>query len=211
MTILPHLEFHLRAVPGYKLAEPLLEALALRQWRRHRRPPAPRSVKAAVLRRFADRNSRSVFVETGTFYGDMLVALRNDFERLYSIELHQSLGERAIRRFAGDSKITITIGDSAAMLEPLLRSLQQPAVLWLDGHYSGMLTARGDGDTPVLQELDAVFRGGTPQDAVLIDDARLFGTDPAYPTVADLAQRVHSARPDWSIRVEEDIVQIHAD
>ena len=210
MTILPHLEFQLRPVPGYALLQPLLEALALRQWRRHHRPPAPRSVKVAVIRRFADRRMRSVFVETGTFYGDMLAALAGDFDRLYSIELHRGLGRRAARRFASDPRISIITGDSAAMLEPLLRSLARPSVLWLDGHYSGLLTARGESDTPILRELDAVFRGGTPQDVVLIDDARLFGTDAAYPTVAELERRVHAARPDWIVRVEDDIVQMHS-
>ena len=210
MPILSHLEFHLRLVPGYTMVQPLLEAVALRQWRRHRRPPAPRSVKAAMIRRFADPGGRAVFVETGTFFGDMLVALRGDFERLYSIELHQGLGQRAARRFAKDPNITIVVGDSGQELEPLLRVLGQPAVLWLDGHYSGFLTARGEGDTPILRELDSVFRGGTVHDVVLVDDARLFGTNPAYPTLAEIERRVRMARPDWIVRVEDDIVQMHA-
>jgi hypothetical protein len=210
LTILPHVEFHLRPMPGYTLIQPLLDALALRQWRKHRRPPAPRSVKAAVIRRFADRKLRSVFVETGTFYGDMLAALSGDFERLYSIELHKGLARRAMRRFAGDPKVSIMQGDSSDLLKPLLCSLARPAVLWLDGHYSGILTARGETDTPIMREIDAVLRAGTPQDAVLIDDARLFGTDPAYPTVAEVEQRVLEVRPNWTVRVDDDIVQMHA-
>ena len=210
MTILPHLEFRLRPLPGYALLRPLLEALALREWRRHRRPPAPRPVKADAIRRFAEPATRSVFIETGTFYGDMLAALSQDFERLYSIELHLGLARRASRRFAGDARISIIGGDSGEMLEPLLRSLSRPCVLWLDGHYSGVLTARGDSDTPILRELDALFRGGTPADAVLIDDARLFGTDAAYPTLAEVERRTRAARAGWIVRVEDDIIRLHA-
>lgn len=210
MTILPHLEFHLRPVPGYALLQPLIEFLALRQWHRHHLPPAPRSVKVARIRRFADRRARSSFVETGTFYGDMLAALAGDFERLCSIELDPGLGGRAARRFASDPRISIVIGDSAMMLEPLLRSLARPSVLWLDGHYSGILTARGASDTPILRELDAVFCGGTPHDVVLIDDARLFGTDGAYPTLAELERRLHAVRPGWIMRIEDDIVEMHS-
>lgn len=206
--ILPHLEFHLRPLPGYSIVQPVLEALALRAWRKHRRGPAPRTVKAEVIRRFADREKRSVLVETGTFFGDMLAALRGDFAKLYSVELHPGLGKRATQRFAGDPAIQIVIGDSATQLEPLLRKIAQPAVLWLDGHYSGHLTARGDGDTPILREIDAVLRAGTADDVVLIDDARLFGTDPAYPTIAEVEKRVRAARPACSVRVEDDIVQI---
>jgi hypothetical protein len=210
VTILPHLEFRLRPLPGYALLQPAIETIAMREWRKHRRPPAPRPVKVAAIRCFADPRVRPVFVETGTFYGDMLAAFAHDFERLYSIELHPGLARRAARRFAPDPRISILEGDSGAMLEPLLRSLAQPCVLWLDGHYSGALTARGESDTPILRELEAVFRGGTPRDAVLIDDARLFGTDPAYPTLAEVERRTMAARPWWRVQVEDDIIRLHA-
>lgn len=210
MRLLPHLEFQLRPLPGFGLLQPVLEAVAVRQWRRHHEPPAPRSVKAAVIRRFARAIGRSVFVETGTFYGDMLVALASDFERLYSIELHGGLAKRAARRFARDARIEIIAGDSSVRLEPLLQSLARPCVIWLDGHYSGALTARGDSDTPIVRELGAVVRAGTLEDAVLIDDARLFGADPAYPTLAEVERQLRAARPDWTMRVEDDIIQLHA-
>jgi hypothetical protein len=209
VTILSHLEFRLRPMPGYALLQPAIEALAMRQWRRHRRPPAPRPVKAAAIRRFAVPRERSVFVETGTFYGDMLAALADDFESFYSIELHPDLARRAARRFASDPRVSILEGDSGQRLETLLRSLARPCVLWLDGHYSGGLTARGQSDTPILLELDALFRGGTPLDAVLIDDARLFGTDAAYPTLEELERRTRAARPAWVVRVEDDIIRLH--
>jgi len=208
LAIVPHLEFLLRVLPGYSVAQPMVDALAMRQWRRHRLPPAPRPVKAALIRRFASHHSRTVFIETGTFYGDMLAALRSDFDRLYSIELHEGLGRRAIRRFVGDPKISIIVGDSAAELQPLLQSIGRPAVLWLDGPYSGFLTARGDSDTPISRELEAAFKGGTMNDVVLIDDARLFGTNSAYPDLAEIERRVRDSRPGWSLRVEDDIVII---
>jgi hypothetical protein len=206
--LLPFLEYYFRPVPGYALVvQPVVEALSVRDWRKNRTPPAPRSVKAQVIRRFAA--GRRAFIETGTFYGDMLAAVQKDFARLVSIELHPRLARRAARRFQGDPRVSIVHGDSATHLEPVLREAAQPAVLWLDGHYSGILTARGEGgDTPILRELDVAFRAGTPQDAILIDDARLFGRDPAYPTVAEVEARVRAARPNGSVRVEDDIVQI---
>jgi hypothetical protein len=207
--LLPFLEYYLRPVPGFALLQPLLETLALRDWNHRRRPPPPRSVKAAVIRRFADAASRRVFVETGTFYGDMLAAVEHDFSRLYSIELHPRLARLAARRFMGDPRVSIIAGDSATALEPLLRSIAAPCVIWLDGHYSGPLTARGEGDTPVLRELDAILRCGTTRDVILIDDARLFGQDPAYPSIAEVERRARGAHPEWSVTVEDDIVQMH--
>ena len=208
MTILPHLEFTLRRFPGYGLIRPLIEAAALRRWQRLRQPPAPRPVKAAIIRQFADHRARRTFVETGTFFGDMLAEVRPDFDHLFSIELHPMLGIRAQRRFAADANVTVIIGDSATELGPLLRTIHAPAVLWLDGHYSGFQTARGAVDTPILIELEAVFREGTIDDVVLIDDARLFGVDPAYPALADLEERMKRTRPDWNIRIVDDIIQM---
>jgi len=106
--------------------------------------------------------------------------------------------------------VTIVNGDSTTQLEPILREVSAPAVLWLDGHYSGMHTARGvEGDTPILRELDVALREGKPDDAILIDDARLFGIDPAYPTVETIERFVSDARPWCIVVVDDDIIQIY--
>jgi hypothetical protein len=207
---LSHVEYHLRPLPGFTRIQPWLEAAAARSWRRTHQPPPPRSVKAALIRRHAGLGRR-VFVESGTFFGDMVAALRLDFERLFSIELSPRLARRAERRFGADESVTILHGDSAVLLGPLLRSLAAPAVLWLDGHYSGWLTARGATDTPVRREIQAALDSGTPQDVILIDDARLFGSDPAYPSVEDLRSLVRAQRPGWALRIEDDVVRVSAD
>jgi hypothetical protein len=202
---LPYVEYHLRPLPGFALVQPWLEAAAVRQWRRTRRPPPPRSVKATLIRSWTAR-SRNVFVESGTFFGDMLVAVRPDFARLYSIELSPTLAARARRRFAGDPAIEILHGDSSAALGPLLRSIAAPAVLWLDGHYSGWLTARGETDTPIWSELRAAVDAGTPDDALLIDDARLFGRHPAYPAVDEVTAFLRERRHEWETGVTDDVL-----
>ncbi len=97
--LLPHLEYHLRPLPGFTRIQPWLEAVALRSWQRTRRPPPPRSVKAAAIRQHASA-TRRVFVESGTFFGDMVMAVRSGFDRLFSIELFGC--RRAQPRFAAD-------------------------------------------------------------------------------------------------------------
>jgi len=203
---LAHIEYHLRSIPGFGLIQPWTEAAALWDWRRSQRPPPPRTVKAAAIRSYA-RSTRRIFVESGTFFGDMVAAVRPDFDRLISIELSPRLARRARRRFASDGAVTILQGDSGAVLGPLLASLSAPAVLWLDGHYSGWLTARGDTETPVLREVEAALEFGHSEDVLLVDDARLFGRDPAYPSTADLSARVRARRPGWEVRMEDDIVR----
>lgn len=204
-NILPYLEYYLRPLPGFTMVHPALERLATRRWERTASPPPPRSVKAEVIRRFAG-GGRRAFIETGTFYGDLLELLRRDFARLDSIELSPSLARRARRRFASDPRIRIHEGDSADVLEQVIRDVAQPAVIWLDGHYSGPLTARGPTDTPLLAEVEVALRSGTPDDVVLIDDARLLGTNPAYPRLEEVA-RLCSVRAGWAVSVECDIVR----
>ena len=204
---LPYLEYYLRPVPGFTVFHPLLEAASLRAWRRDGRPPAPRTVKEAIIRGFAGP-PRRVFVETGTFYGDMIAAVRGDFERLFSIELSPRLARRATRRFAGDPRVAILEGDSGDRLGPLLRGLGAPAVIWLDGHYSGVLTARGESDTPLARELAAALECGTTQDVVLVDDARLIGCDPAYPSLGEIESLVGARRPGWTVQVLDDVLRV---
>jgi len=81
-------------------------------------------------------------------------------------------------------------------------------LFWLDGHYSGGDTARGDSDTPVNEELRAIFQPGGPAHIVLIDDARCFGTHPAYPTVEHIKQLVQKLRPGWRVEVAGDSIRI---
>lgn len=204
-SVLPFVEYYLRPVPGFSYLRPVLDALALRHWLRTGSPPAPRTVKRDLIRGFASARRR-VFIETGTFYGDMLAELQSDFDALYSIELSPRLAKRAAARFAGDPRVRIVEGDSGEVLGRLLSTLQKPAVLWLDGHYSGPLTARGAVDTPLLRELGAALSIGTIEDAILVDDARLLGVDRSYPTELEVRSLIRQAHPEWTVTLVSDVV-----
>jgi hypothetical protein len=116
--LLASLEDYFRPVPGFTVLQPLVDAVALRAWQRTKRPPPPRSVKVAQIRRFK-RPLHRRFVETRTFYGDMFALLYPDFDRLHSIELSPRLVRRARGRFRGQPKITLHEGDSGELLGPL--------------------------------------------------------------------------------------------
>lgn len=141
-------------------------------------------------RRFS---SIRTFVETGTANGDTCYALQEYFTRLYTIELVPSSYESSRTRLQEFEQIKCLFGDSAQVLPQLLAEINEPCLFWLDGHWSGSLEARGAVDTPVASELATIFATGLPH-VILIDDARLFGRDPAYPTlewVRDLATSQH--------------------
>lgn len=145
-----------------------------------------------------------VFVETGTYRGDTLAAMRGLFSRLVSVELASELVQAARQRFAGDEAISIVEADAARGLAAALEATgPRPALIWLDAHYSGGPTAKGEGNTPILAEIDTILAQRNGRDVVLVDDARLFWPMPegflghdtleGYPPLSGLADRLRGA------------------
>ena len=160
------------------------------QWHRAGRPlPPPPHIKRKFLRAYGHAHDLGVFVETGTYVGDTLAALRGSFEHLHSIELSRELYEAASARFKGDRKVTLWYGDSGDVLPVLLARLDRPTLFWLDGHYSGGTTARGVDDTPILRELKHISNHHLSRHHhLIIDDARLFTGSDGYPDLSDVQE-----------------------
>ena len=181
-----------------------------RAWLAAGRPvPAPSVVKHGILREYADRYQLGTLVETGTYRGGTIEALRDRFARIYSIELDDALYERARTRFARAPHVTILPGDSALMLPTVLAELSEPALFWLDGHYSGPGTAKGRRETPIVEEIRAILAHPVAGHVILVDDARVFGTWPDYPTLDEFQTLVAAHRPDLAFTVDDDIIRIH--
>lgn len=171
----------------------------------------PPETKHRAIEAHADRYGPRIFVETGTFMGDTVQAVREKFSRLYSIELSASLFKKAQARFAGDSRIVLACGDSAKTLPKLLAHIHEPALFWLDGHYSGGVTAKGEKSTPVEEELRSIFAHPVPGHVILIDDARDFNGSDDYPSLETLARWVDRAPGRWRFQVEDGIIAILPD
>jgi hypothetical protein len=182
---------------------------AARDWERNGQPlPAPEPIKREILRSYLHRYGLHVLVETGTFWGDTVAALLPDCRQIYSIELSEDLHRRAQKRFAKNAQVHLLHGDSAERLAALLPQIIEPALFWLDAHFSHNETARGALDTPIAQELQMVLSAPERGHVILIDDARYFGVDPHYPTVDELRQMVQRSGRALSFAVETDIVRI---
>jgi hypothetical protein len=179
------------------------------RWQREGRPsPPPDAVKYACIRRYAEQFATPVLVETGTFHGNAIFTLRNAFREIHSIELAPALHARAVLDLGHLTHIHLHLGDSAAELPKVARTLGAPALFWLDGHFCSGPSARGEKDTPVFEELTYLLGRPPGRDVVLIDDARLFNGRDGYPTVEALRELVASSRPQASFGVEEDIIRI---
>jgi hypothetical protein len=169
--------------------------------------PPPPIIKQRILRQYAKEYGLRVFVETGTYLGNTVAALRDCFDRLYSIELDEALCARAAKRFRSSPHIEILQGDSAAELPRLLDKIKQPALFWLDSHASGGETAKAISYTPILEELRAILTAQI-RHVVLIDDAGSFCGTYDYPTLEELERFVKSLRNDMMIEVRQTIIRI---
>jgi len=183
------------------------------EWEKKGRPvPPPHLVKQKTVKEYAAKFSTGVFVETGTYLGDMVSAMKDSFHRIVSIELDVNLYRRAKRRFEGSDNILILQGDSSEELPRLLANIGEPCLFWLDGHYChypGGKTAKGALETPIMEELKCILGHSVAGHIILIDDARLFLGDNDYPTLEEVQCLVQERRPDWVFEVQDDIIRTY--
>jgi hypothetical protein len=151
------------------------------------------------------------FIETGTYKGRMVYAVMPHISEIYSIELDPIHCQNAQRRFSGYPNIHISCGQSGDILPQILRDITSPCLFWLDAHYSGGSTAKGDLETPIMQEMDCILNHPyAEKHIILIDDARCFVGEKDYPTLDALREFIHDVFPGWVFDVENDIIRTHA-
>ncbi|WP_373515188.1 hypothetical protein [Persicitalea sp.] len=178
------------------------------QWNKAGRPaPPPHIVKQNIIQEFQRKTGYSILIETGTYVGEMVEAQKSKFEKIISIELGQELAEKARDKFVEDRHISIVQGDSGKVLPSLLKQIDEPAILWLDGHYSEGITAKGDTECPIFEELEAIFTNKNLHHLILIDDARLFTGEGDYPSIKDLTDFVKAKNSHYTVKVEDDIIR----
>ncbi len=179
------------------------------KWDKIGRPvPPPHIIKQRVLHDYACKYRLRVLVETGTYLGDMVEAMKNSFDHIYSIELSEKFYKEAQERFKGAKHIELIHGDSRKEIYKIMNKIGQPSIFWLDGHYSGGVTARAEKDTPIYEELRHILSAQDRGHVILIDDARYFGNDPAYPNIEELKEFIFSKKENVEILIQDDIIII---
>jgi len=123
------------------------------------------------------------------------------FKKIYSIELSKELHERA-KSALGSTHIFILL--------PVIAQLQSRVswvasmmrcLFWLDGHYSGGITALGDVQCPIRAEIEAILRHPIKDHVLLIDDAICFDGHHGYPTLFELHDIVVSRFTGYEMQV----------
>jgi hypothetical protein len=167
---------------------------------------SPHLLKQKVVREYGDKFALKTLVETGTYYGEMVAAMKSHFDHIYSIEFVPELAERATRKFAHYPHVRIFCGDSRVVIPQVLALLSGPALFWLDAGYYGWVGKQGD-QQRLSAELEMILTHPYPH-IVLLDDARgLTGRD-GIPSVDDVKSYVESKFPQRIVEVKYDIMRV---
>lgn len=145
-------------------------------------------------------------VETGTYRGRTARLLAEIFPAVVTVELSVELHARATEALRDVPSVLALQGHSAEVLRDL-SDPGTPTLFYLDGHWSGGVTAGVDDECPVLSEIDAIGTGH-PNDCLIIDDANLFTSAPppphdprAWPTLLELFDAIRAKRPEHVVTV----------
>lgn len=172
---------------------------------------SPHLLKQRTVLEYARRYKLRVLIETGTYYGEMVTAIKSHFSRIDSIEQNPELAQRAARKFGRYPSIHIHQGDSQQVLPELLSTLNEPALFWLDAGYYGWAGLQGP-QQRLGVELDAILRHRPGSSAnghvILMDDARGLNGENGAPTVAELSRRIGDEFPGHKVEVAYDILRI---
>ena len=151
-------------------------------------------------------NKTNHYIETGTYLGDGIKCVLNNYKYIHSIELSEKWYNYNIIQFKNNNNVKMYLGDSKKILPELLKNINEPITIYLDAHYSGGTTAFGEEEVPLLFELE-ILKNRKYDDIIIIDDCRLLGmtgicgagdNHPVYPTM----------KFDWSNITENKIINL---
>jgi hypothetical protein len=198
------------STPARRFAKSVLKALGLYdayiQARENRKHVMLHAERVKSILDYNSRYNPRIFVETGTYKGEMIDTMIRRFDKIYSVELSDTLYAAAVKKYGDNKHVKLFHGDSAIMLPVMLKEVTEPALFWLDAHFSGGETTRTDVDTPIEEELKAIFAHPVKNHVILIDDAREFVGKNNYPTLDKVEKMANAAG--YSFEVKNDNIRL---
>jgi hypothetical protein len=111
-----------------------------------------------------------LFIETGTFHGNTTAIAATVFDEVHSIEIFPEFYFKAKDMLKKAQHVHLHLGDSGTILNQLLPLYPKKTLFYLDGHFDGGISGKGDQNTPIREELAAIRNSGKSDSIILIDD-----------------------------------------
>lgn len=151
-----------------------------------------------------------LFVESGTCWGHTTAVAATVFSEVHSIEILPELYSKAQKRFANVENVFLHLGDSGTVLNNLISFFDKKILFYLDGHYDGGASGRGEKNTPIREELAAIKNANQLESVILIDDIADFQDSlysehvrntcfEGYPNLKELVSELLKINPDYHI------------
>jgi len=118
-----------------------------------------------------NNNKTNHYIETGTYLGEGIKNVLNNYETIHSIELCEKWYEYNVEQFKNNKHVKLYLGDSKNVL-PLI-DIQEPVTVYLDANYIGCTTEFGE--EPLLVELE-ILKNRSYDDIIIMDHFSLLGT-----------------------------------
>jgi len=137
---------------------------------------APKSLVLSLQKQYAIQT----FIETGTYYGGTSTWASDHFSKVITIENSKAIHEKTAAKYKHITNIDFLFGHSLEHLKNIVANLKEPALFWLDAHWSGGETYGINDECPLIEEL-RIINDSKINHIVLIDDARMFVKPPKPP------------------------------
>ena len=170
--------------------------------------PFPHFIKRKALKEYS--SSSTIWVETGTLVGDTAKYLSKVAKFVYTIEPSEKYYNLSVKNLTNYENVKIYNDTSENKLNDILEIIKPNSnvCFWLDGHWSGGDTFKGETDTPILSELDTIekYLNKFSKLNILIDDFRIFDIGnnvDTYPSKEVLIE--YAAKNNLKWRITRDI------
>lgn len=131
------------------------------------------------------------------------------FEQVYTVELDQDLTQPATKFLSKRKNVKVIQGDAVNVLPQIFASPGvTDALIFLDGHFSGGVTACGDHPEPAIEELKFLSKVQSQVNCIVIDDFRAFGTELGYPSKSELFRAIEQLFENAKIAVHLDQIVV---
>ena len=193
---------------------------SLNNWyKRNFSSPSPEFVKHEIIKK--NNLDNSLWIETGTYYGDTTNLLSNISSEVISIEADKRLYDLAVKKFQNTKNLKIINDKSQSVLEEILKNNKnhKNLCLYLDAHLcmdhlTKTPTFKEENlETPIMVELNIIENYLKEFDKVniLVDDIRLFdGKTQNYPNLNVIVDWARKNNSNWFIEHDIFIIKFEA-